>query len=68
MSRSPFGPSRRRRPVRAGHIEGGSRWCYNQGCGHPDCYRAEAYYSWRRRHPGAEPNFGAVVVAEATFS
>jgi hypothetical protein len=64
-----LGHGRRSRPVRRGHTHP-SRWCYSQGCGHPDCYRADADYRWQRLYgePAPFPVFGVTVVAEGAIS
>src|SRR4051812_42922496 len=51
------GRRRKPRPVREGHVPGGSRWCYAQGCGHDDCYAREANYHAERhgQPPRTEP-------------
>lgn len=57
------GRKRTPRPVREGHVRGGSRYCYALGCGHDDCYRADSDYYFERTH-GYKPERPAATGVE----
>lgn len=67
-----WGSARKNFTPRSGHIEGGSRWCYSQGCGHDDCYAKEhAYYEANKRDKrtkvGRPASRGETALAWACF-